>query len=245
MILRPALAALALLAAVPSHAQQQPAAIDPARLAMGDTIANTVFPAGTYKRMMGETMSKLMNGMMGSMMKLPVREIVTMSGLPTDQVTKLNETSLEEISAIVDPHFRERTKLMMDTMFASMGDLMTTFEPRLRAALARSFARKFDPAQLGEIRAFFATPTGSKFAGDYMTMFLEPEIMGEMQGMMPEMMKKMPEMLAPAIKATEKLPEPRKFSDLTPAEQDKLATLLGIAPADLRKSASRAEKDKK
>jgi len=245
-----ALTALALLVATPSFAQAPAASataqsIDPTRLAVATTIATTVFPDGTYKRMMGETMSKLMDGMMGSMMKLPVRDIAKMSGLSADQLSKLDDSSLEEISAIVDPHFKQRTQLAMDAMFAGMGDVMSSYEPRLRAALARSFARKFDPAQLGEIGAFFATPTGSKFAGDYMTMFLEPEIMGEMQGMMPDMMKKMPDMLAPAIKATESLPKPRTFSQLTPAEQDKLATLLGLDPADLRKSASRAEKDKK
>ncbi len=237
--------ALAAPAAQPAPAPAVDALTDAARLAAAQSVANTVFPDGTYKRIMGTAMSKLMDGMLGSMMKMPVRDVAAMTGLSRDRLSQLSDGSMTEVAAIIDPHFRDRTKLMMDTMFASMGDLMSQFEPKLRAALTRSFARKFDLQELTAISGFFATPTGGKFAADYMTMFMEPEIMGEMQGMMPEMMKKMPELIGPAIKAAEQLPPARKFSDLSAAEQGRLAELLGMTTADLKKSAAHAEKEAK
>lgn len=238
--LKAALVALALGSAVPAvHAQDsaktaQPAQIDPARLAAATPVVAKLFPVGTYKRMMGETMSKMMDGMMGSMLRMPVAQIAKMSGLSTEKVLALPEASVEEVTTIVDPHFRKRTKLGMDAMFGSMADLMDSFEPNVRAALTRAYARKFEIAQLGEINAFFDTPTGNKFASDYMSMFVDPEIMGEMQALMPEMMKKMPDFVTAAEKATKGLPPARKIQDLSKAEREKLAQLLGVKASELK-----------
>lgn len=239
VMIRSALTALALAFTVPAAGQTPaPAAAnaDPARIAAARPMVEKLFPVGTYKRMMGETMSKMMDGMMGGMMKMPITQIAGMSGVPADKLSELNQTSLEEISAIVDPHFRERTKLGMDAMMAAMADMMEGFEPNVRDALTRAYARKFDVRQLGEINAFFATPTGNRFASEYMTMMMDPEIMGEMQALMPQLMKKMPDMAARAKKATDGLPPPRKIADLSQAEKDKLARLLGIKASELPSS---------
>ena len=45
----------------------------------------------------------------------------------------------------------------------------------------------------------------------------------------------MPALIAQATKATERLPKPKTFKDLTPAERTKLANLLGVAPDKLAK----------
>lgn len=244
------LGGLALLSAVPAFAEAQspaPAAsaapIDPARLAAARPVVEKFLPAGTYKRMMGETMSKMMDGMMGSMMKLPLRQIAAVSGLSEKQLGKISDASLEQVTAIVDPHFHERTKLGMDAMFGAMADMMDGFEPRVRDALTRAYARKFETGELNEINGFFKTPAGGKFAGEYMSMFMDPEIMNEMMGLMPEMMKKMPEMIGKAEKATASLPKARKYSDLSRSERDQLAKLLGVKPDDLKPKTDNEETD--
>ena len=121
---------------------------------------------------------------------------------------------------------------------ASMVDLMDGFEPKVRDALTRAYARKFDGRQLSELNSFFKTPTGDLYARESMMMFMDPEIMGEMQALMPEMMKKMPEMAAKAEAATKALPSPRKIADLSPQERDKLAKLLGVKAGDLTDDAA-------
>ncbi|WP_336967749.1 DUF2059 domain-containing protein [Sphingobium aromaticiconvertens] len=214
------------------------ASADPARVAAARPVVDKLFPVGTYRRMMGGTMSKMMDSMIGGVMKMPIAQIARISGVPADKLTGMSEASLEEVSTIVDPHFRERTKLGMDAMMGGMTDLMDGFEPNVRGALTRAYARKFDVRQLGEINAFFATPTGNRFASDYMSMMMDPDIMSEMQALMPEMMKKIPDMAEKAKKATESLPPPRKASDLSDAEKTKLAQLLGIKSSDLKDSAA-------
>lgn len=241
--LKGVLAGFALIAALPSAMAQQ--AADPARVAAARPVVDKIFPAGTYKRMMGGALSKMMDGMLGGVMHMPIAELARMSGIPASKLTGVSQASLEQVSAIVDPHFRERTKLGMDAMMAQMGELMNGFEPRVRDALTRAYARKFDTRELGEINAFFATPTGSRFASEYMAMSTDPDVLAEMQALMPEMMKKLPDMAQKANAATSKLPPPRKYSGLSQTEKDKLAQLLGMKASDLDESATQAEEGSK
>lgn len=231
-------AALAFAAPAPLLAQAQEQAADPARIAAAKPVVDKVFPVGTYRRMMGETMSKMMDSMMDGVMKMPLAQLARIGGVPSEKIATLNDASTAEIGAILDPHFRERTKKGMDAMMASMADLMNGFEPQVRDALTRAYARKFDGRQLGELNSFFATPTGDLYARESMMMFMDPEIMREMQAFMPEMMKKMPDIAAKAEAATKDLPAPRKIADLSPAERDRLAKLLGVKAGDLNDNAA-------
>ena len=222
---RLSLIGLALLAAPTALAQGAPEA---ARVAAARPVVDKIFPVGTYRRMMDGTMSKMMDSMMDGMMKMPIAQFAHIGGVPEEKLAALEESSMEQISAIIDPHFRQRTKLGMDAMMGSMVDMMDGFEPKVRNALTRAYARKFDGKQLGELATFFGTPTGDLYARESMMMFMDPEIMSEMQALMPEMMKKMPEMAAKAEAATKDLPPPRKVADLSRQERGKLAKLLGV-----------------
>ena len=223
--IRASLIGLALLAAPMASAQSAP---DPARIAAARPVVEKIFPVGTYRRMMDGTLSKMMDGMMDSVMKMPIARLARVGGVPDDKLAGLDDASMTEISAIIDPHFRQRTKLGMDAMMGSMVDMMDGFEPKVRNALTRAYARKFDGKQLGELATFFGTPTGDLYARESMMMFMDPEIMSEMQALMPEMMKKMPEMAAKTEAATKDLPPPRKVADLSRQERGKLAKLLGV-----------------
>lgn len=241
-VFRSSVIGLALLAAPVVRAQGAP---DAARVAAARPVVDKIFPVGTYRRMMDGTLSKMMNSMMDGVMKMPIAQFARIGGVPEAKLAGLDETSMEQISAIIDPNFRERTKRGMDAMMASMVDMMDGFEPKVRDALTRAYARKFDGKQLGELAAFFKTPTGNLYARESMMMFMDPEIMGEMQALMPEMMKKMPEMAAKAEGATKSLPPPRKIADLSQEERGKLAKLLGVKASDLKDGAATSDEGTK
>ena len=241
-VFRSSLIGLALLAAPVTNAQTAP---DAARVAAAQPVVDKIFPVGTYRRMMEGTLSKMMDSMMDGVMKMPIAQLARIGGVPEEKLAGLNQSSMEQISAIVDPHFRERTTLGMNAMMASMTEMMDGFEPKVRDALTRAYARKFDGRQLAELAAFFRTPTGDLYARQSMMMFMDPEIMSEMQALMPEMMKKMPEMAAKAEEATKKLPPPRKIADLSQEERGNLAKLLGVKASDLKDNAATSDEGTK
>jgi hypothetical protein len=241
-VFRSSLIGLALLAAPVTNAQTAP---DAARVAAAQPVVDKIFPVGTYRRMMEGTLSKMMDSIMDGVLKMPIAQLARIGGVPQEKLAGLDQSSMEQISVIVDPHFRERTTLGMNAMMASMTEMMDGFEPKVRDALTRAYARKFDGRQLAELAAFFRTPTGDLYARQSMMMFMDPEIMSEMQALMPEMMKKMPEMAAKAEEATKKLPPPRKIADLSPEERGKLAKLLGVKASDLKDNAATSDEGTK
>lgn len=211
-----------------------PAPIAPAQLAAAKIVVAKVFPDGTYKRMMGETFSKMMDSMMDGASQLPMRSIAAIGNLDEDKIAALGDTTLAEVMAIYDPHFRERLQIGTRAMMDSMTDMMSSMEPRVRDGLGRAYARRFTAQQLGELNTFFATPTGSVYAAESMSLYMDPEVMTEMTAMMPELMQKMPDFIKAMETSTAALPKPRKLEDLSKAEKAKLATLLGVKEKDLR-----------
>jgi len=206
-------------------------------------VVEKLFPVGTYRRMMGENMSRMMDSMMGNLMQMPLADLARIGGVSGEKLAEMSPASLAEVSAIVDPHYRDRAKRGMDAIMGGMTDLMDGFEPRVREALTRAYARKFSAGELAELRDFFATPVGGKYAGQSMSIFMDPEIMGEMQALMPEMMQQMPRLAEEAKKATEALPPPRKIADLSKAERKRLAAILGVKEDDLRDQPEAAGSD--
>ncbi len=197
--------------AAPAFAQTAPAApaaaapVDPARLAEAEKAVAVLVPKGIYMTMMRDKMPQIMDMMMSEMMGKTPGEL----GLPADGKVPADRP-LGAAAASRDPHFEERMKISTRVMFEEMGKLFDAMEPRIRAGLARAFARKFTLQQLGDMNAFFATPSGSAFASQYLMTFMDPEMMQEMMGFVPEMMKAMPDIMAKVEKATEHLPPPPK-----------------------------------
>jgi len=229
-------AAIALaLAAAPAFAQDAP---DPARLAAARTTVDAIFPNGTYARVMDKTMDSIMGSMMQSAQQIPLRDLAAMSGRSDADLAGLGDGTLKEVLAILDPAFDQRMDRTMRVMMGEMGKLMTQAEPAMRDGLASAYAKRFTAPQLAELNAFFATPTGKAYAADSMVIFMDPEVMKKMQEFVPAMMKAMPAIVDKAKAATAGLPEPRKPRDLSKAERERLAGLLGIPESEL--DASRA-----
>jgi hypothetical protein len=225
------LASLPALAADPAPATT-PAPIDPARLAAARQTVDYVFPAGTYARIMNGTLDRMMDSIMDSATSMPLKSLAGMGGVDT---SKLGKGTLAEIMEIYDPAYRERMRISTRTMMADMSALMTEFEPEIRDGLSQAYAARFDAIQLGELNAFFATPTGKAYAADSNVIMMSPEVMSKMQTLMPRLMEHMPAIMAKAQAATANLPAQRKYADLSVAEREKLAKLLGIGRGELDK----------
>jgi hypothetical protein len=228
-LLRPSLVAVCiLLAPLPAHAQESgQETADPARFAAAQQLVLKIVPDGAF--------AKIMNGLseqMGSMIvtqldAMPIGKIAEAMGLSAADAAKLDKVKISEINTIVDPYYKERTERTMKAMFASMGGVMGKLEPTMREALAHAYARRFTRAQLDEINAFAATPTGALFARSNMELASDPEYLKVNQKLMPELLKEMPAIIASAQKATADLPPVRSYKDLTAADKKKLQALIG------------------
>lgn len=187
--------AVALLGATPAWAQAPvaPAAVqpvDPARLALAEKTVAVLVPQGVYMRLMQQQFPAMMDAMLANM------ETVVPGG--------------RDKARAADPAFEERMRIMTRVMGEEMGPLMSRMEPSLRAGMARALARRFDPQQLTDFNVFFATPSGKAFGEQFISLFADPEIMGEMMKMMPMMMQEMPGIMKKVEAATAHLPKPAK-----------------------------------
>ncbi len=209
-------------------------AVDQARLKVAASVAGRLLPDGTYQKLMGGSMNQMMQSMMGEGMNIPIRSLAQIGGLSDAQVKALGPGTIKEVSEILDPAFDQRMRVTMQVMMSSMGRFFTQFEPSLREGLAEALAVKFSEAQLKEIDGFYASPTGTAFAAQYMTIMAEPAVMSRIQAMMPKMMDAMPAIFEEAGKATAQLPKARKFQDLSDAEKERVAKLMGIDPAKVK-----------
>ena len=230
MRLAPFAMALA-LASAPVTAQtaaQAPAAPSEAALVAARGIVVRLVPPGTYKALMGSTMSNMMSSMADNMKALPMRELAELGGMSAEDAQKLDRVDLEQVMAIYDPHWHERQQRTMTAMFGAMGDFFNTLEPELRDAMAHAYASRFSVDELRDLDRYLATPTGTKFAGMQMTIMTDPSMMALMKNMAPRLMREMPRFVQAAKAATKDLPPPRKVEDLTPAERAKMAKMLGV-----------------
>lgn len=228
--------------AAPAFAQPaavQATPIDPERMAAAKTTVDYVFPQGTYARLMNQTMDRLTETILDSVYGMPIKQLAAAGGADP---RKLGPGSLAQVMAVYDPAYRERMQIFTKTMMADMVVIMTEFEPEVRIGLARAYATRFDTRQLGELNAFFATPTGKAYAADSNVMMASPEVMEKMQAFMPRFTQQMPAIMQKAQAATASLPPQRKYAELSDAEKDKLANLLGANRAMLdRSEAARAQ----
>lgn len=228
--------AAALALAPPAHAQEAPAATNlSATLPAATRIADRLLPKGIYREMMSGTFDRMMNSLMESVGDVPLRAFIKAAGVDDSAAAGAKPATLNQVMAILDPYHRERTERGMKAMTGLMVDMMDRYEPAVREGVAEAYARRFTPAQLADLERFFATPTGSAYAGQSMLIYSDPAVMNRMMAMMPEMMQQMPQMVAAMQDATKDLPKARTYKDLSADERKQLAELLGIDPRKMKK----------
>lgn len=214
-----------------------------ARMPMAEQVVGRIFPAGTYVKMMNETMKPMMDNMMSSIMGLPINEIAKLTGVMTPEMESMGEGSVEEIMAILDPAFEDRNRVIASVTLDLITDTMKQIEPSYRTGLARAYAVRFTTDELAELNTYFSTPTGSKYAAESMLIFADPQVMSAMNEMVPAMLNMMPSMMEKIAAANEQFPNPRTFSDLSAQEQARLSELLGVPESELSVSEPEDEFD--
>jgi hypothetical protein len=203
-----ALGASGLSFTVPAAAQTTATEVpDAERLKLAETMAAKIIPTGSYQKMMRDMAGQMADGMVAQMMGMDAAVFAKAEG---DDPAGVEGKSLGELAAQKDPHFKERMDIMMKVMFDEMGTLMSAMEPAARTGLAKVYARKYTTPQLKDMNAFFATPSGSAFAADFISTFTDKELMTAMMGEMPKIMEAMPAIMKKVEEATAHLPPPPK-----------------------------------
>jgi hypothetical protein len=200
------------------------APIDPARLAIAQKTVGKLIPAGTYKRMMKDMMDGMAGGLIQQMMGMDASALAAATGAKEGGDDTKGKT-FGELAAEKDPHFKERMDITMKVMFTEMGTLMNDMEPVVRDALSKIYARKYSAKELTDMDAFFATPSGAAFAGNFMATFTDKEMIDASFGMMPKILEVMPEIMKKVEAATAHLPP-------LPKPEDEAADAVAGAAAD-------------
>jgi hypothetical protein len=182
------------------------AEVDPARLAAARPVINRIWPLGTYARVMHGMMDQVMQSTLGSMYDMRMDDVAAMTGTDSKATAALKGKTMGEALLAEDPAYKERMKITMDVMMGEMTRIMTDVEPDVREALAHAYARRFTVEQLQDLDRFFATPTGSAYASESMTIMMGPDMAKVMQSFVPHMMKEMPTIMAKLAEATKGLP---------------------------------------
>jgi len=229
------LLAPAAFAAEPGNAPAATAApVEPARLAIATRIALRLMPDGTYRQILGGSLNRIMDMTMDGVANMPIKTLAGMGGLDAAALEKMPSATLKQVTEILDPAYQQRTRTIMSVMTTEMANFVSTMEPSFRDGLAEAYATHFSAAQLDELERFFQTPTGALYARQALLLQTDPAVMARMQTMIPKMMQIMPDVMKKAAAATAGLPKQRTFADLTPAEKNRVAQLLGMDPAKVK-----------
>ena len=168
---------------------------EPARLATAREMTFTMFPKGTY----GQAMSKFVDTTSERVLDMSEADFVAM--FPETKPAKGKKAKVPSTEPLRlqlakdDPMFdakKAAMKAFAGTMLVKVGDI---FEPRFREGMARGLARKFDAAQLAEIRAFLATPTGAAYGREMIGVWFAPDVMRATFEAMPDLMKLAPDLM--------------------------------------------------
>ena len=203
-----------------------------ARLPAAQAVVGAMMPDGFYGTMMADIVDKMMRPMM-TMFSSP--EIILSARLDLDEeaIGQLTEAEQAEISAMLDPAFDQRVDAIIGVMTEKMGGMFAVMEDPMREGLSKAYAVRFDDNQLADIAAFFATPTGSVYAKESMALFSDPQVMQASMKALPAMMSGFGNIETAMEESMANLPKEAAYSDLTAAQRQRLAELLGVEPEDL------------
>ena len=224
------------VAQAPTSGPAQGVPADPAALTLARGVVLKIVPDGTYRKLMQGPMDQMMSGMTKQMLNVPIRQFLAGTSVPQDQVAKLNNVSMRDIMTILDPAFDERTRIAMSTVMSAMADVLAKYEPQLREGMAQAYVHNFTLQQLTEIDRFFKTPTGTAYAQRMMGLMSDPAVKASMEEMMPAVLQAIPVAAQKAEAAAASLPKAKKIEDLSDVDRAKLAKLLGVDPAELKKA---------
>ena len=255
-----AMAAAALVCAVPAAAQEDPehseSAMSPgdldefagmmaglfqteplteeqnARLPAAQAVVGEIMPDGFYGEMMAGMMDKMLRPML-TMFSQPEFVLGARLTVDAEAIEALEEAEQAELTAMLDPAYQARGDAMVAVLTSRMGGMFTAMEGPMREGLSKAYAVRFDDAQLADIAAFFATPTGGEYARESMALFADPQVMQASMQALPAMMSGFGDIESAMREAMAALPAERGYDDLTEAQRERMAELLDVDPAQL------------
>ena len=255
-----AMAAAALVCAVPAAAQEDPehseSAMSPGdldefagmmaglfqteplteeqntRLPAAQAVVGEMMPDGFYGEMMAGMMDKMLRPML-TMFSQPEFVLGARLTVDAEAIEALEEAEQAELTAMLDPAYEARGDAMVAVLTSRMGGMFTAMEGPMREGLSKAYAVRFDDAQLADIAAFFATPTGGEYARESMALFADPQVMQASMQALPAMMSGFGDIESAMREAMAALPAERGYGDLTEAQCERMAELLDVDPAQL------------
>lgn len=208
-----------------------------ARLPQAQAVAGSLVPDGVY----GIMMTQLVESFTGPIFELAElgdsmggAELAEYTGLSTDQTGDLSEEERNELTKMFDPVYGERASATIDMVSGMLNQVFVALEPGMREGLARAYAGRFTDSELAELQAFFATPTGAKYAAGSLPAYTDPQVISGLMQSFPALMEQLPTLIESLESVESDLPEPRRYDDLTPSEQRRASALLGVDQVTLR-----------
>lgn len=215
-----------------------------ARLPQAQSVAGTLIPEGVY----GTMMSQLVDSFTGPIFALADvgggmdgEDLAKYTGLEKEQTDALSQEERNELTEIFDPVYETRASATIDMVSGMLNQVFLALEPGMREGLARAYAGRFSASELAELEAFFATPTGAKYAAESLPAYTDPQVISGLMQSMPALMTQLPAMVEQLEAAEDGLPEPRRYDDLTPSEQRRASALLGVDQMTLRERMAAAD----
>ncbi|OYX64630.1 MAG: hypothetical protein B7Y88_11065 [Sphingomonadales bacterium 32-64-17] len=209
-----------------------------ARLPAATALVEKIIPPGT----MGEMVTGMFDGFLSPIRAIEGNEgkppLAKLLGVSRGQLASVGGEAAARAATMLDPDWQLREEREAEAMPRAMNAMMSALEPAIKSAMAEMYAIHFDADELRDIDVFFSTESGAAYARKSFVMTADPRFAGVMMEAMPEMMAGVANMQAELQAATADLATPRSWYELEPAEQDKLAGMLGMSREELEASMS-------
>lgn len=202
--------------------------VDPARLALAQKTTAALVPAGGLEKMLDNVYGKMFNTFLEEMGGTSDLSLSIKTGVDSEKIAALDANTKKAVADVFDPYRKERDDQMIKVIRPLISEFLADLEPPMRDGLAHAYARKFTPAQLTEMNAFFATPTGSVYASESMALGADPEVMVTMIKAMPPVISKFFDRGPALEKQFKDLPKEKSLTDMSDAELAKLAKLMKV-----------------
>ncbi len=210
--------------------------VAPAQLALAQTTTTALIPPGSLEKMLDNLYGKLFKGLLGEFGGQSDMMLSIKTGIESDKIAALDDKSKAAIADLFDPYRKQREDQIMTVVKPLISEALSDLEGPMRNGLAHAYARKFSAAQLGEMNAFFATPTGKAYSAEWMALQADPEVMLAMIKAVPPLVGKFIDR-GPEIEGKFKaLPKEKQLADMSDAELAKLARLMKVDVKTLKEN---------
>lgn len=211
-------------------------AVPPAQLALAQTTTTALIPPGSLAKMLDNVYGKLFKGVLGEFGGTSDITLSIKTGVDGEQIAALDEGTKAAVADLFDPYRQQREDQVIGVIKPLIAEALGDLEGPMRNGLAHAYARKFDAQQLGEMNAFFATPTGKAYAEEWMALQADPEVMLAVIKAVPPMVGKFMDR-GPEIEGQLKdLPKEKQLTDLSDVELAKLAKLMKVDVKTLKET---------